>query len=329
MKRITRDSATVCEIDHRLTPVISVRPGEPFVLETEDAAVGYIRDEATLPYPWKRPTHAFTPPRLNPVAGPVFIEGAEKGDVVAVTIESITPDTQGYTILQPGDGLLGDSLNYRKTTEFFTKIFRHLPGPSGTTRDGECVFSERVRWPLAAFIGTMCLAPEREVPSSLCVQGPWGGNLDVRDMREGSKVLFNSYVSGGLLFAGDVHGCQGDGELSGTANETRAELVLSCDVIKRKRIPHVRIEKKESLIGLATGKPLEHAVRNAFINLLEWIGEDFRFDERDAYLLLATCPDTRINVYQMVDIPSMSYTAGVEIPKKYIERKNETADERG
>ena len=318
MKRITRDRAMVCEIDRRLTPLITVRPGERFALETEDAAAGYIRDGATLPYPWKRPTHAFNPPRLNPVAGPVFIEGAEKGDVVAVTIESITPNTQGSTILQPGDGLLGDSLCYRKTTEFYTKIFRHLPGPSGTTRDGECVFSERVRWPLAPFIGTICLAPEREVPSSLYVQGPWGGNLDVRDMREGSKVFFNSYVDGGLLFAGDVHGCQGDGELSGTANETRAEVVLSCEVIKGKHIPHVRIEKAGSLIGLATGKPLEHAVRNAFINLLEWLRQDCGFDERDAYLLLVTCPDTRINVYQMVDLPSMSYTAGVEIPKQYL-----------
>jgi acetamidase/formamidase len=318
MKRITRDRAMVCEIDHRLTPVISVRQGERFVLETEDAAGGYIRDEATLPYPWKRPTHAFTPPRLNPVAGPVFIEGAEKGDVVAVTIETITPDIQGYTILQPGEGLLGDSLKYRKTTEFYTKIFRHLPGPSGTTRDGECVFSERCRWLLAPFIGTMCLAPEREVPSSEYVQGPWGGNLDVRDMCEGAKVFFNSYVEGGLLFAGDVHGCQGDGELSGAANETRAELVLSCEVIKRKHIPHVRIEKADSLIGLATGKPLEYAVREAFLNLFEWLVEDYGFDERDSYLLLATCPDTRINVYQMVDLPSISYTAGVEFPKRHL-----------
>jgi acetamidase/formamidase len=318
VKRITRSQATVCEIDRRLAPVIRVEPGEPFVLETEDAAAGYLRDEATLPYPQNRPTHRTTPPLLNPVAGPVYIEGAEKGDVIAVTIEKIIPDAQGYTILQPGDGLLGDSLKYRATTEFYTKIFRHLPGASGTARDGECVFNDRIRWPMRPFIGTITLAPEREIPSSVLVQGPWGGNFDVRDICEGSKVFFNSYVGGGLLFVGDAHGCQGDGELSGTANEIRAEITLSCEVIKRKRLPHVRIEKAGSIIGIATGKPLESAVREAFLNLLEWIREDYGFGERDAYVFLTTCPDFRINVYQMVDIPGILYTAGAEIPKKYF-----------
>ncbi len=318
MKRITRLQARVCEIDHRLAAVIRVAPGEQFVLETEDAAAGYLRDETTLPYPENRPTHITTPPLLNPVAGPVYIEGAEKGDIVVVTIEKIVPDNQGYTILQPGDGLLGDSLRYRAVTEFYTKIFRHLPGPSGTPRDGECIFSDRIRWPMCPFIGTITLAPEREVPTSVGVQGPWGGNLDVRDICEGSTVYFNSYVEGGLLFAGDVHGSQGDGELSGTANETRAELTLSCKVIKNKRIPHVRIAKADAIIGLATGKPLEIAVRGAFLNLLEWLKEDYCFSERNAYVFLATCPDFRINVYQMVDLTNFMYTAGEEILLKYL-----------
>lgn len=321
MQRITRSQANVYEINHRLAPAIRVQPGERFILETEDAASGYLRDEATLPYPENRPTHICNPPLLNPVAGPIYVEGAEKGDIVVVSIERIVPDSQGYTILQPGDGLLGDSLKYRKTTDFHTKILHHLPGPSGTTADGECVFSDRIRWPLAPFIGTITLAPEREVPSSVYVQGPWGGNCDIRDIREGSKVWFNSYNEGGLLFVGDVHGCQGDGELSGTANETRAELTLSCEVIKRRRIPHIRIEKADSIVGVATGKPLESAVRDAFLNLMQWLMEDYGFEEREAYLLLAVCPDLRINVYQMVDLPNFMYTAGAEIPKKIIEAR--------
>ncbi|MFA6472782.1 MAG: acetamidase/formamidase family protein [Candidatus Latescibacterota bacterium] len=318
MKKIERAKANVYEIDHRLAPAITVKQGEHFVLETEDAASGYIREESFLPYPKNRPTHRCNPALLNPVAGPVFIEGAEKGDLVVVTIEKIVPDSQGYTILQPGDGLLGDSLKYRKTNDFYTRIFKHIPGASGTLADGACVLNERVRWRMAPFIGTLCLAPEREVPSSVYVQGPWGGNLDSHDFCEGSKIYLNSYTEGGMLFAGDVHGCQGDGELSGTANETRAELTLSCTVIKGKKIPHVRIEKPETIVGVATGKPLEFAVRDAFINLLEWVKEEYGFEEREAYLLLTACPDCRINVYQMVDLPSFFYTAGVEIPQKYL-----------
>ncbi|MCE5250293.1 acetamidase/formamidase family protein [bacterium] len=318
MKRITRKQANICDIDHRIEPAIRVEPGERFVLETEDAAAGYLRDEAVLPYQQNRPTHAFTPPLLNPVAGPVYIEGAEKGDLVAVSVEKIVPDSQGYTILQPGDGLFGDSLTYRSCTNYLTRILRHLPGKSGTLADGDCILNSRVRWKLAPFIGTMCLAPEREVPASVNVQGPWGGNLDSRDFCEGSIVYLNSYNPGGLLFAGDVHGSQGDGELSGTANEVRAEITLSCTVIKQKKIPHVRVEKPDSIIGLSCGKPLENAVRGAVVNLLEWMKGDYGFDEREAYLLIGTCPDVRINIYQMVDLLSISYTAGVEVPKSYI-----------
>jgi len=319
MKRITREQATVCAIDHRLEPLITVRQGESFVLETEDAAAGYFRNDDTLPYPENRPTHAADPPMLNPVAGPVFIEGAEKGDVVVVSIEKIVPDTQGYTILQPGDGLYGDSLKYRSTTEHLTRILRHTAGPSGTLADGNCKLNDRIQWKLSPFIGTMCLAPEREVPASVIVQRPSGGNLDSRDFCEGSKILLNSYTEGGLLFAGDVHGSQGDGELTGTANEMRAELTLSCSVIKDTSIPHVRIEKNDAIIGLFCEKPLEAAVKGAVTNLLEWMKEDYGFDEREAYLLIGTCPDFRINVYQMVDIPGISYTAGAELPKKYLE----------
>lgn len=319
MKRITREQATACTIDHRLEPLITVRQGESFVLETEDAAAGYFRDDDTLPYPENRPTHAADPPMLNPVAGPVFIEGAEKGDVVVVSIEKIVPDTQGYTILQPGDGLYGDSLKYRSTTEHLTRILRHTAGPSGTLADGNCKLNDRIQWKLSPFIGTMCLAPEREVPASVIVQRPSGGNLDSRDFCEGSRIYLNSYADGGLLFAGDVHGSQGDGELTGTANEIRAELTLSCSVIKGTSIPHVRIEKNDAIIGLFCEKPLEAAVKGAVTNLLEWMKEDYGFDEREAYLLIGACPDFRINVYQMVDIPGIAYTAGAELPKKYLE----------
>ncbi len=318
MKHIPRKQATICDIDHRLPPVITVKPGELFILETEDAAAGYIRDERTLPYPDKRPTHTTNPPLLNPVAGPVYIEGAGKGDVVIVTVEKIVPDIQGYTILQPGDGLLGDSLKYSKTAEFYTRILKHTPGKSGTLSDRECIFDDKIRWPLAPHIGTICCAPEREVQASVNIQGPYGGNLDSRDFCEGSRIYLQSCVDGGLLFAGDVHASMGDGEITGTANETRAELTLSCEVLKNKSIPHIRIEKENSIIGLFCDKPLESAVKGAVLNLMDWMAGDYCFDEREAYLLLGTCPDMRINIYQMVDMPGFAYTAGVELPKKYL-----------
>ena len=318
MKRILRSQALVCEIDRNLKPLITVKPGERFVVETEDAGQGYIRDEKTLPYPWKRPTHQVTPPTVNPVAGPIFIDGVEKDDVVVVVIEKIIPDSQGYTLLIPGEGILGNFHTSGKFNEYYTRIIKHIPGPSGTMDDGECIFNDHTRWHLTPHIGTICLSPEREILATVLAQGPSGGNLDSCDFSEGSRIFLQSYVEGGLLFIGDVHGSEGDGELTGTADETRAEVTLSCEVIKNKTIPHVRIEKEHTIIGLFCVKPLEEAVRGAVRNLMNWMKEDYGYDEREAYLLIGVCPGFRIHIYQMVPMSGLSYTAGAEIPKKYL-----------
>ena len=129
-----------------------------------------------------------------------------------------------------------------------------------------------VRWPLAPFIGTIVTAPERGVENSVTSQGEWGGNLDVRDVAAGNRILLNASHDGGLLFLGDVHGSQGDSELSGIADETAADVTLRCDVISDHQVPGVgRIEKPGSLVQLdcarRAGSP-EAALQSCFTNLM-------------------------------------------------------------
>lgn len=318
MQRIPRAGATVTAVDHRLDPVLRVRPGEPFIVETEDAGAGWIRDEHTLPIPAERPTHRVSPPAVNPLAGPVYIEGAAKGDVIVVTVEAVEPDDQGYSILQPGEGLLGDSLAHPDLGIYHTSILRHERGPSGTFADGVCRYPGGVSWALEPFIGTLCLAPEREVLAPANLQGRFGGNLDCREIRPGARVSLQSFREGGLLFAGDVHAGQGDGELTGTADETRATITLSCEVVKGAAIPFVRIERPDRIYALGCAKPLEKAVRNAVENLLGWLVAEHGFGEREAYILFSTCPDFRLYVYQMVDIHGLLYTAGASLPSALL-----------
>ena len=318
MKRITRDNATVTNVGNHHAPAIKVAQGQSFTLETLDAAWGYFDSDDKLPYPDQRPSHTADPPHLNPLAGPVYIDGAQKGDIVIVSIEKIIPADSGYTILQPNDGLLGDSLKHSATSEYFTKILKHIPGESGTLADGLCQFNDKISWKLSPHIGTLCLAPEREVLASVSMQGSYGGNLDSRDFREGSKIWLTAHNDGGLLFAGDVHASMGDGEITDTADECASEFTLSCTVMKQRTIPHVRIERADAIIGLFCDKPLESAVKGAILNLLDWLTEDYGFDDREAYLLMGTCPDFRINIYQIVDFPGLSYTAGAELPLKYL-----------
>jgi acetamidase/formamidase len=185
-------------------------------------------------------------------------------------------------------------------------------------RDGKIKFNEKISWPVSPFIGTIAVAPEREVITSIYGQGIGGGNIDCRDVKPGNTFFVNSQNEGGLLFVGDVHSSQGDTEFSGVAAETRAEVTLSVDVIPGKKIPYPRIETPSSLISLYNSRPLEHAVTKAVFNLMEWLVEEYGMSQRDAYMQISVNPGVRVYIYQMIPDMSILYTAGVEFPKECI-----------
>jgi len=318
LQRIPRMKAMEFQFDRQITPILRVKPGETFLVETEDAYGGLIRTHDRLPIPEHVP--GLRPGTLwgNPMAGPIFVEGARRGDLIAIRIEKIVVDAQGVTCIEPGLGPLQDSNRWSECRGPYTHIIRHLAGPSGTTRDGKGVFTDRVVWDLKPFIGTIGVAPELEIASSVTGQGPWGGNIDCRDIKERSKLYLNSYHDGGLLFVGDVHGSQADTEFYGVADETRAELTLTCEVIENKWIPNPRLEKEDSIITLCSSRPLEDAVTGAMLDMMEWMVTEYGIGQREAYMHLTVNPDVRVHVYQMVNTPRMAFTAGVEIPKTYL-----------
>ena len=318
MQRITKDQALKYEVNGQDEPLLRVRQGESFVVETFDAQAGNITSAEDAHRVPKMPNARATPGKGNPVGGPVFVEGAEAGDLLEVSIEKIIVEEQGWTNPGPRGGPLGGSYDWPGLHEPYVRIFKHLPGPSGTTRDGKGVFSDKITWDLQPFIGTVAVAPEREIESTTIGQGPWGGNLDVRDMKEGTRCYINCYHEGGLLYLGDVHASQGDTEFTGSADETGAELTLSCRVVKNKRIPFLRLEKEETIVSLFSARPLEDAVHAAIENLMRWMVDDYGVSEVDAYTHMSVNPDFRVNVYQMARVGRLMYTAGAEIPRRYL-----------
>lgn len=319
LQRIPRDQAMRFLITRDTPPVLRVQPGESFVVETEDALAGKIRTPDRLPIPEHVPELLAAPPELNPCAGPIYIEGAKRGDVLAVRIERIEVDEQGVTCFIPGVGPLNDSHRWQVCNGPLTRIVRHEPGPSGTMRDGRAVLSEGVSWDLKPFVGTIGTAPERESESTLMGQGPWGGNMDCRDICEGTTVYLNCYHDGGLLFVGDVHGSQADTEFYGIADETRAEVTVSCEIVPDKRLPNPRLEKAESIVCVYSYRPVDDAVRAAMLNLFEMMVTEYNVPPEEAYMHLCINPDVRVNVYQMIPVGRIQYTVGAEIPTKYLE----------
>lgn len=319
MQRIVRELSRKYAFDWRDEPLLRVERGESFEIETWDASTGYFRSAEDKALPSLRPGFDRFPPMANPIGGPVWLEGAERGDTLVVTIEDILVGDYSWIAIGPRRGPLGESARWPElSSDYTTKIFRHVPGASGSLRDGSVEFDERLSWPITPFIGTLGVAPDREVTTSLDGQGEWGGNLDSRDVAPGNRIYLPVFHEGARIYLGDVHASQGDTEFTGTAAETTATVRLSLDLIKGKSIPWMRIEKPDSIIALYAFRPLEVAVETATTHLMDWLITEYSFTPTDAYCLVSVCPDFRINVYQMCRLGKLSYVAGAEIPKRYL-----------
>ena len=321
MKRILRDKATLTEFGAHLKPQIIVELGEMFVIETNDNWWNLLNEKDAKPRPAEPPLAALQVFRANPVGGPVYVNGVEPGDTLVVDIETVAVRDWGWTGTIKGFGQLTGLTDFADIDEDFSTVVRHVPGPSGQLADGEAIMNvgRDIRWPLAPFCGVIVTAPERGIENTVTSQGAWGGNIDVRDICAGHKIHLNASHPGGLLFLGDVHASQGDSELTGIANETAADVTLSCNVIKRKSTPGVcRIEKPFSLVQVDSARNsggIDRALTNCFINMIWWLVSDYGMSKREAYLHMTANSLVRVNVYQYT---AGFFTCGVEFPKQCL-----------
>ena len=255
------------EISRHNPPALTIRPGETVVVETEDAFSGQVRKPGD-----RRDTEAM--PYGNPQSGPIYVEGAEKGDTLAVRIERIVPRLGQAATRTGGPGGLGEYLG--------------LEVPHGTRicpiRDGKVWWSETVAIPYEPMIGTIGTAPEMGVPTT-GPAGPHGGNMDLKEVTEGNTVYLPVYVPGALLHLGDVHANQGHGELCGTALEMPAVVTITVDLIKGKAIQRPRIRSSREMMAVATGTPMEASVRQAYADLILWMEEEYGLDRWAGYNL--------------------------------------------
>lgn len=317
LARLPAEKAVLTEYGAHLEPELRVSLGERFVVETNDNWFNSVK-EAGLPETDKPPTQARQYLRVNPLAGPIYVNGVEAGDALVVDLEAIDIRDWGWTGTVPGFGPLAGTIGWEELQGPWATIIRHVPGPSGSFRDGEAVMTldRESRWPLAPFIGTLVTAPERGIENSLIGQGPWCGNIDCREIAPGSKIFINSTHEGGLLFMGDVHGSQADSELSGMADETAAHVTLKCDVLKNKKIPGVcRVEKPDSLIQVESARNagnIDRAVNNTFLYMIDWLRGDYGISKAEAYMHMTANSLVRSHIYQAT---TGFFVCGVEFPK--------------
>ncbi len=286
-------------------PVARVRPGETFAVETADAFCNRVvsADQDI--------TKVLTMPYGNPVTGPIYIEGAEKGDTLALTIHSIeaTRDYGVSCIYPESGGLCGTSYTRMLNDPLPARLMLH------PIRNGEITFSEELDippLPYAPLYGTIGTSPEQGAISSIW-PGPHGGNMDVPDVCPGNTLYLPVYVEGAFLFVGDGHAAQGDAEICGSGIEIPTKGTITANLIKGQAIATPRVESPEHIMAIGNARPLEDATRIAFVELVLWLEAEYGIERLVAYQLCSAVAQVRVG--NMVD---PLYSVAAKFPKRYL-----------
>ena len=289
-------------------PIARVKPGERVTIHTEDAFGSRITKKEDLP------SRALATAKfLNPQTGPIYVEGAEPGDTLAVRIEGIVPKRDfAVSVLIPYFGGL--------TSTNFTRTLQE-PLPERVwiwdlVDGGNNLLNEElgVRLPWEPFLGTLAVAPDLEAVTALA-PGPFGGNMDVPDVKPGNTVYLPVWNEGALVYTGDCHARQGQGELCGVALEITSKVTVLFDVIKDRAIEWPRIESDEAIMVVGSARPMEDAARIANTELVLWLEREHGYDRWDAYQLLTQAGG--LYVGNMVDT---TYSLVASVDKKLLSR---------
>jgi formamidase len=238
-----------------IQPVARANPGDHIVFHTRDALDADLDLESN-----SDDVTAVDLNLVHPMTGPVHIEGAKRGDVLAVTLVDIEPDQYGYTVIVPGFGFLRDKftepylVNWKLTrtgaiSDQMPGVrvpYEAFPGSIGVLPGDEEVSAWLEREQALGSAGGVVLAPQPTGARPAAVCGPEGsnkdeclrtipprengGNMDVQQMQLGTTLLFPCFIDGCGLFIGDVHYAQGDGEVSGTAIEMGATVTVTTEI---------------------------------------------------------------------------------------------------
>jgi len=282
---ITRAMPTHRAWEVDLEPVLSIAPGDVASVETDDFAGGQVGRDST-----SDDLRALDFNSIYPLAGPIFVEGAQPGDVLEVKIvgfEFLHP--YGVSGFIPGSGTLPDDFPYAK--------FRLVRFDE---RAGTAAFAPGITLKLAPFWGSIGVAPNPLVGRiSSGPPGPHAGNLDNKELVAGSTLYIPVQVPGALLSMGDGHAMQGDGEVTLTALETSLRGTVQITVRKGMPLRWPRAETPTHYIAMGLHTDLDEAAKLATRELIDFLVAEKKMSRDDAYVLCSIAAD--LHVTQLVD----------------------------
>ncbi|WP_210530147.1 acetamidase/formamidase family protein [Rubellimicrobium arenae] len=283
--------------DNSLVPAERVAPGSTILFHCHDSSAGQLGPGSVL-----QDVIDLDFGKINPVSGPIYVEGAEPGDALKITLDSFAPSGWGWTANIPGFGLLADQ--FKDPALIVWEYDAQTMAPA--------MWGSQARVPLKPFTGTIGNALAEPGHHSVVPPRRVGGNLDIRDMGVGTTLYLPIEVAGALFSVGDTHAAQGDGEVCGTAIESPMDVVLTLDLVKGANLRTPRfttagpvtrhLDAKGYEVTTGIGPDLMAGARDAVANMIDLLCATRGMSAVEAYMLCSTCGDLRIS--EVVDAPS-------------------------
>ena len=283
--------------DNSIEPIHRIKPGTTLEFQCLDSSGGQLNKHSNLS---NLTDLDFS--LINPVTGPIYVDGAKPGDLLKVTVHEFKASGFGWTANIPGFGLLSDQFK-----DPVLNIWDYDANKPTTS-----AFGKFANVPLKPFAGTMGVAPAELGLHSVVPPRRVGGNLDIRDLSAGTTLYLPIEVEGALFSVGDTHAAQGDGEVCGTAIESPMDVVLEFDVVNNKSItspffttpgPVTRhLDGKGYQVTTGIGADMLEGARNALMQMVDLLSHQHNMPPEQAYMLCSVCGDLRIS--EIVDAPN-------------------------
>lgn len=286
-------------------PAVKIKPGDRVVTKTIDAAGT----------DWDGKSVATGP---NPQTGPFFVEGAEPGDVLVVTIEKIEPNrATAYSGSLLAPYAVDPTAIAARVDREAKRATWNIDKAKGVARlAGTDIQPGGIELPLRPMLGCVGVAPARKEAIATSTPGAFGGNMDYAGLNAGVKVMLPVSEPGALLFIGDGHARQGEGEAAGTGLETSMDVEFTVDLIKKKPIGWPRLENDTSIMALGSARPLLQAFQHATTEMQKWLMADYGFTERGAQTFMGQALE-----YEIANVVDPNFTVVAKVRKSLLPRK--------
>jgi acetamidase/formamidase len=269
-------------------PVLTIDSGDTIVVHTRDVSDNQVTPEST-----SEVIAGLNWDRVYPLAGPIAVQGAQPGETLAVEVLDLHTQGWGWTAILPGLGLLSDDF-----TEPYLRVFDLSAGDVAYMRDDIAI-------PIEPFMGTMGVCPAGASAQQVMPPGNFGGNMDTRQLTQGTTLYLPVQVEGALFSCGDAHAAQGDGEVCVTGLESPMYGALRFTLHKDRSIPGPQYRSSGPLAPrvagggwygtTGVGPDLYVGAQDAVRAMIDHLGSEYDLSPEDAYVLASLCVDLRIS----------------------------------